>query len=123
MFKHQPSRIVGAAGRLSPEKGFDVLVDAAAVLCASRTDVGVILFGDGPLRGDLERRITTHGLEGRVILAGFRRDVARFVPHSDVGVLPLRRTSWPPTEGLPVTPWRWRPRASRSSAAGSAEIS
>ena len=97
MFKHQPSRIVGAAGRRSPEKGFDVLVEAAAVLCASRSDVGVVIFGDGPLRGDLERRIAKHGLDGRLILAGFRRDVARFVPHFDVGVL----SSF--TEGLPVT--------------------
>ena len=97
MFAHQPSRIVGAAGRLSPEKGFDVLIDAAAELCAKRSDVGVVIFGDGPLRGDLERRIAKHGLDGRVILAGYRRDVARFVPHFDVGVLPSF------TEGLPVT--------------------
>ena len=48
-------------------------------------------------RGDLERRIAKHRLEGRVILAGFRRDVGRFVPHFDVGVLPSF------TEGLPVT--------------------
>jgi glycosyltransferase involved in cell wall biosynthesis len=97
MFKHQPSRVVGAAGRLSPEKGFEVLIDASAVLCANRSDVGVVLFGDGPLRDDLERRIAKHGLEGHVVLAGFRRDVARFVPHFDVGVLPSF------TEGLPVT--------------------
>jgi glycosyltransferase involved in cell wall biosynthesis len=97
MFPHQPLKIVGAAGRLSPEKGFEVLVDVAAELCASRSDVGVVIFGDGPLRGRLERRIVDRRLEGRVILAGFRRDVGRFVPHFDVGVLPSF------TEGLPVT--------------------
>jgi glycosyltransferase involved in cell wall biosynthesis len=97
LFKHAPTHIVGAAGRLSPEKGIAVLIDAAAMLCANRPDVGVVIFGEGPLRGDLERRIAKHRLEGRVILAGFRRDVARFVPHFDVGVLPSF------TEGLPVT--------------------
>ena len=42
--------IVGAAGRLSPEKGFDVLVDAAAEVIRADSSAGFVLFGDGPLR-------------------------------------------------------------------------
>ena len=57
MFPHGPDRIVGSAGRLSPEKGFGVLVEAAAIVTRSDPGVGFVHFGDGPLRKPLEQRI------------------------------------------------------------------
>jgi glycosyltransferase involved in cell wall biosynthesis/4-amino-4-deoxy-L-arabinose transferase-like glycosyltransferase len=95
-FVDPPRRIVGAAGRISPEKGFDQLVEAAVLVIRDDPDVGFVLFGDGPLRADLTRRIVAHGLERRFILAGFRTDLERFLPHLDVVTLPSY------TEGLPV---------------------
>ena len=95
MFPRAPERIVGSAGRLSPEKGFGVLVEAAAIVTRSDAGVGFIHFGDGPLRETVARRITELGLEGRFILAGFRSDIDRFIPHWDLSVLPSF------TEGLP----------------------
>ena len=115
MFKHAPTCIVGAAGRLSPEKGFDVLIDAAAVLCASRSDVGVVIFGDGPLRGDLERRIATRmGLGPRAVLRRLppRRRAIRSASRR-------RRCRRRSPKDCRSRCWRWRPRASRSSAVGS----
>src|SRR5271157_5424582 len=66
-------------------------------ITATRSDpgVGFIHFGDGPLRATVARRIAELGLEGRFILAGFRSDIDRFVPHWDLSVLPSF------TEGLP----------------------
>ncbi len=114
-----PSVIVGAAGRLSPEKGFGVLVDAAAQVIAGSGEptqflsapagsmqapgsrlpapgsIGFVLFGDGPLRGALESQIAARGLQGRFHLAGFASDLDKFYPHLDLLVLPSY------TEGLP----------------------
>ena len=87
--------VVCAAGRLSPEKGFDQLVEAAAAVVKENPEVGFVLFGEGPLRGALENQITARNLSGRFILAGFREDVDRFIPHADVFALPSF------TEGLP----------------------
>jgi glycosyltransferase involved in cell wall biosynthesis len=106
MFPRRPTVIVGAAGRLSPEKGFRVLVDAAADVLAADTgnekhgsgsgaDVGFVLFGDGPLRGALESQIEARGLQGRFHLAGFRSDLDKYYPHLDLLALPSY------TEGLP----------------------
>jgi glycosyltransferase involved in cell wall biosynthesis len=103
MFPRQPSVIVGAAGRLSPEKGFRVLVDAAADILSSQragsenggANVGFVLFGDGPLRGALESQILARGLQGRFHLAGFCSDLDKYYPHLDLLALPSY------TEGLP----------------------
>jgi len=88
------SRIVLSAGRFSPEKGFGVLVEAAATICADPA-AGVVMFGEGALRADLEQRIAELGLSGRVVLPGFRTDLDSLIGGADVVVLPSY------TEGLP----------------------
>jgi glycosyltransferase involved in cell wall biosynthesis len=94
-FPSPPERIVGAAGRLSPEKGFGVLVEAASRVIRADPTIGFVHFGDGPLRAAVSRQISELGLEGRFILAGFRKDLDLFTPHWDLAVLPSF------TEGLP----------------------
>jgi glycosyltransferase involved in cell wall biosynthesis len=89
------SQIVLGAGRFSPEKGFGVLVEAAARICREHSSAGVILFGEGPLRNELERRVAELGLRGRVVLPGFRTDLDALIGGADVVVLPSY------TEGLP----------------------
>jgi glycosyltransferase involved in cell wall biosynthesis len=95
-FPTPPARVVGAAGRLSPEKGFDQLVEAAALVVRGHPDVGFILFGDGPLRAALAGQVAARGLRGRFVLAGFRTDLERLVGGLDLAVLSSH------TEGLPV---------------------
>jgi glycosyltransferase involved in cell wall biosynthesis len=89
------THIVLAAGRLSPEKGFDVLVEAAATICRENATAGVVLFGEGVLRPQLERRIAELGLADRFVLPGFRTDLDALIGAADVVVLPSF------TEGLP----------------------
>lgn len=95
MFPHRPRLIVGAAGRLSPEKGFDVLVEAAATVCRQIPEVGFVLFGDGSLRDSLLRQIDRCNLADRFVLGGFRGDLDTLMPHFDL----FAQSSH--TEGLP----------------------
>jgi glycosyltransferase involved in cell wall biosynthesis len=94
-FRDPPDCIVGAAGRLSPEKGFGILVEAARELAQDDPRVGFVLFGDGILRHDLARRVAAAGLAGRFVLAGFRSDLDSLLPGMDALALPSF------TEGLP----------------------
>jgi glycosyltransferase involved in cell wall biosynthesis len=81
----QPVRlIVGAAGRLSPEKGFEHLVEAAATVLGKIPDVGFILFGEGTLHDAITAQIASFGLSDRFVLAGFRRDFDSLLPHLDL---------------------------------------
>lgn len=63
----QPGSGVLYAGRLSPEKGVDVLVDAAADLPEG---VHVTIAGDGPERDSLEKRAADRGVTDRVSFLG-----------------------------------------------------
>jgi len=62
-------RAVLAVGRLVEKKGFDVLVDAAALL----EDVSVQIVGDGPLRDELARRVAASGAPSSCSEAGLLR--------------------------------------------------
>jgi glycosyltransferase involved in cell wall biosynthesis len=57
--------------RLSEQKGHMVLLDAAAQLAAEGVPFELILVGDGPLRGEIERRITLRRLDARVRMVGW----------------------------------------------------
>lgn len=81
--------LVLAVGRLHPQKGLDVLVDAVSDM----GDVVVAVAGEGPLRADLESRAA--GLPVRFL--GRRSDLADLYAAADVVVLPSR---W---EGRPLT--------------------
>jgi glycosyltransferase involved in cell wall biosynthesis len=87
--------LVGAAGRLSPEKGFDRLVEAAAKVVAACPQAGFVLFGEGPLRDRLTAQISHLHLQEHFVLAGFCDDLDRQLPAFDLTVLPSY------TEGLP----------------------
>jgi glycosyltransferase involved in cell wall biosynthesis len=63
-------RLLGV-GRLVAKKGFDVLVDACAVLAARGVPFEALIVGQDDREGDaLRRRIAAHGLEALVRLPG-----------------------------------------------------
>ena len=61
-----PGFVIGAVGRLVPEKGFDTVLRALVSLPGA----SLVLVGDGPERTSLERLGTDLGLSGRVTFAG-----------------------------------------------------
>jgi colanic acid/amylovoran biosynthesis glycosyltransferase len=66
----QTPRLV-CVGRLSPEKGVVLLVEAAAKLKRDGVRVELVLIGDGPSRPDIEQSVARHGLAEAVTLAGW----------------------------------------------------
>lgn len=60
--------IVLAAGRLKPQKGFDLLIRAFAPVVASHPDWSLHIYGDGSLRPELQQQIDDLGLADHVSL-------------------------------------------------------
>jgi glycosyltransferase involved in cell wall biosynthesis len=83
--------LVLAVGRLHPQKGYDVLLDAVARWSADGrlpTAPLVAIAGDGPLHDELAQRIAREQLPVRLL--GRRSDVADLLAAADLCVLPSR---------------------------------
>jgi glycosyltransferase involved in cell wall biosynthesis len=74
-------------GRLSEQKGVDLLVDAAALL---RQPSHVRIVGDGPLRAELKARASSKDCEVQWEFLGHRNDVQALLSEADIVVLPSR---------------------------------
>ncbi|MGH8175667.1 MAG: glycosyltransferase, partial [Steroidobacter sp.] len=80
--------LVGAVGRLVPEKNHGVLLEAVAQLRHSGIEAQLLLVGEGRVRGQLERRAAELGVRNEVIFAGKMSDVRPALSAMDVFVLP-----------------------------------
>ena len=87
--------VLSIIGRLSPEKGHDVFLDAAQILAGRHADLTFLIVGDGPLRAHLEAESSRGHLRGRIVFAGHRTDMAAVYDATTVVV----SSSF--TEGLP----------------------
>jgi glycosyltransferase involved in cell wall biosynthesis len=87
--------LIGAVGRLYPEKGHRFLVQAVALLRDRGHSVRCVILGDGPEKARLQALIDELGLAGNVELLGWREDVSRIVGELDVAVLPSVREGSP----------------------------
>jgi glycosyltransferase involved in cell wall biosynthesis len=86
--------IVVAVGRLSREKGHDVLVDACALLRrVCRDEPTLLIAGEGPERNRLAERARRRGV--RLRLDGFQTSIAPYYAAADVFVLPSRSEGSP----------------------------
>lgn len=82
-----------AAGRLVPQKGFDLLIEAFAR--GAQPDDRLVVVGEGAQRARLQRRIDRLGLGSQIRMPGHCRSIETYLSCSDILVLPSRY------EGLP----------------------
>jgi glycosyltransferase involved in cell wall biosynthesis len=87
--------VIGAVGRLSGEKGFDVLIRSIQALVTRGLDVRLVIVGDGGERANLEQLARELNVSDRVRLAGWQADVRPYFEAMDVFALSSLR------EGLP----------------------
>ncbi len=79
-----------ALGRLVEKKGFDVLLEALALVPPDRHGIELTIAGDGPQRAALEVYARALPAHVTVHFAGWRDDVAQLFAQSDLFVLPSR---------------------------------
>jgi glycosyltransferase involved in cell wall biosynthesis len=87
--------LIGAVGRLSAEKGFDLLIQATAQLVQKGLDVALVIAGEGEQRPALEALITQSRCADRIRLLGYCADPRPLYEALDVFALSSVR------EGLP----------------------
>jgi glycosyltransferase involved in cell wall biosynthesis len=92
----QSAKVVVAAGRLAPEKGYDRLVSAFAKASAEHPEWLLKIFGTGPLRDRLAKQADALGIADRVQLPGLAGDMAQELTAASVFALSSIH------EGLPM---------------------
>jgi glycosyltransferase involved in cell wall biosynthesis len=88
-------RSVLSVGRLVPQKGFDLLLQAFARISEKYPYWVLTILGDGPLRGDLEAQRDRLGLADRVKLPGAASNLTPYLQKADVFVMASRYEGFP----------------------------
>ena len=98
--RHVPVRI-GAMGRFDRVKGFDVLIDALALLRQQGYLFEATIAGSGDQRATLEAQLSGAGLSDCVALSGWVDDVPGFFSRLDILCIPARSDAFglTPLEG------------------------
>ncbi len=89
--------LIGAIGRLAPQKGFLYLMRAMPLVLAAVPAARLVMIGEGPLADELKGEARKHGVADRVHFLGFRNDVPDLLAAFDVFALP---SLW---EGLSIS--------------------
>jgi glycosyltransferase involved in cell wall biosynthesis len=88
------TRVIGSAGRLAPEKGFDLflrLAPAVGEVIPAGETWGLVILGDGPQRAAL-MAIAGHAPPNlKIALPGFDPDASRSIGGFDLFVQPSRK--------------------------------
>ena len=74
-------------GRLEPQKGLDLLIDAWARVFGGRGDAVLLIVGDGSLEQELTQRCEALGITHLVRFVGASQEVGRYLGIADFGVL------------------------------------
>lgn len=83
-------KVAVAAGRLKPQKGFDLLIPAFAPVAARHPDWALHIYGDGTMRPQLQRQIDELGLTQCVRLLPTTRDLGVHMGRAAMFVLSSR---------------------------------
>lgn len=83
-------RVLLSVGKLTEQKGFDLLIAVFAELAPRFPEWVLVILGEGPLRKQLEVQVLATGLQGRVLLPGVAGNVQDWYKRADAYVLSSR---------------------------------
>jgi glycosyltransferase involved in cell wall biosynthesis len=88
-------RRIAALGRLSQEKGFDILIEAFARVQPRHPGWTLVIAGEGPLGGPLREQAGRAGVADRIEFTGLIRNPETLLADSEILVLASRREGFP----------------------------
>lgn len=74
--------LIAKIGRLAPEKGHSLLIEAIDLL-PKDLNLHLLIVGDGPLKNSLEKEVRSKGLQEKITFTGFRNDIPSILSQID----------------------------------------
>lgn len=93
--KREPGHVMIAMGRLVPQKGFDLLIDAFGQVAERHRDWRLTILGAGPLLDELQRQAASRNLADRIRFAGNSPDPFPRLQAADLFVMSSRFEGFP----------------------------
>lgn len=85
--------VIGYIGRLSPEKGCDLIIPAFSRILEENEKARLLIVGDGIMRSVLQEKVNSLKLSEKVIFTGFRSDISKLLCSMNLLIQPsLRET-------------------------------
>ncbi len=84
------SKIVLAVGRLTKQKGFDLLLESWKIVSSKHNDWNLVIVGEGEEYESLNNKIKNIGIEESVSIKPFTRDIQQYYKNSSIFVLSSR---------------------------------
>ena len=88
-------KTIVAVGRLTEQKGFDFLITCFVEIHQKYPDYKLIIYGEGPMRSDLEKQIKKENMEEFIKLPGNKQEVIKYVASATMFIMSSR------FEGMP----------------------
>ena len=80
--------IVGYIGRLSPEKGCDLIIPAIKCVLEKKKLIRLVIVGDGVMKNIMKHEVEKSNIGKQVIFTGFRSDIPKVLCCFDSLILP-----------------------------------
>ncbi len=90
----ESARIIGNVAALAPHKDYATFIKTVSLLSTQLPDVYYFIIGEGDEREKIESMIRENKLDDKIIMTGFRNDIATILPELDVMLITSE------TEGL-----------------------
>ena len=81
-------KMISLIGRLSGEKGHEILIKAAELIIRKRNDLKFVIIGEGELYDRIINLIKEKKLNDYFVLSGFKENIKKFIAASDLIIVP-----------------------------------
>ncbi|MCL2390199.1 MAG: glycosyltransferase family 4 protein [Endomicrobia bacterium] len=97
LIQNKEAKIITTIGPFKPQKNLKDFIKAARIVADKTDNAFFLIAGDGDQRTELENLILSLNLKDKIVLLGWRKDIADILYASDIFVM---TSLW---EGLPCT--------------------